>query len=117
MLRETGLAPAIKLVVEAGWPNPLTLDVEEYRNRFDETCRGTVPVALHIMLQSHSFEDAVRRAVSLGADADTLGAIVGSIAEVIWDIPSEIKSAVMQYLPDEMKTVIERFYNHIQTPA
>ncbi len=117
MLRETGLAPAIKLVVEAGWPNPLTLDVEEYRNRFDETCRGTMPVALHIMLQSHSFEDAVRRAVSLGADADTLGAIVGSIAEVIWDIPSEIKSAVMQYLPDEMKTVIDRFYNHIQTPA
>ena len=50
-------------------------------NHFDETCQGTVPVALWIISDSTSFEDAVRKAVSLGADADTLGAIVGSISE------------------------------------
>ena len=49
-------------------------------NHFDETCQGTVPVALWIISDSTSFEDAVRKAVSLGADADTLGAIVGSIS-------------------------------------
>lgn len=52
-------------------------------NKFDETCQGTVPVALKIISMSQSFEDAVRLAVSLGADADTLGAIVGSIAEAV----------------------------------
>ncbi len=54
---------------------------EDVENRFDETCQGTVPVALWVINQSTGFEDAIRRAVSLGADADTLGAIVGSIAE------------------------------------
>lgn len=82
-------------------------------NRFDETCQGTVPVALWIISESTSFEDAIRKAVSLGADADTLGAIVGSIAEAIWGIPTEIKQDVMEYLPDEMKQVISKFYEHI----
>jgi ADP-ribosylglycohydrolase len=63
---------------------------EDVENRFDETCQGTVPVALWIIYQSKGLEDAIRRAVSLGADADTLGAIVGSIAEAIWDIPDDM---------------------------
>lgn len=57
----------------------------------EETCQGTVPVALWIIGQSTSFEDAVRKAVALGADADTLGAIVGSIAEAICGIPQSMK--------------------------
>ena len=85
---------------------------EDVINRFDETCQGTVPVALWIISESTSFEDAVRKAVSLGADADTLGAIVGSIAEAIWGIPEELKRGVMPYLTDEMKEVIEEFYDH-----
>ena len=83
---------------------------EDVINRFDETCQGTVPVALWIIGLSDSFEDAVRRAVSLGADADTLGAIVGSIAEVIWGIPEEIKQEILEYLPDDMKLVISDFF-------
>jgi len=79
-------------------------------NRFDETCQGTVPVALWIIGISDNFEDAVRKAVSLGADADTLGAIVGSIAEAIWGIPEELKHSVMPYLTDEMKEVVNKFY-------
>ncbi len=82
-------------------------------NRFDETCQGTVPVALWIIGLSDSFEDAVRKAVSLGADADTLGAIVGSIAEAIWGIPNEIKHEIMEYLPDEMKAIVSEFYRII----
>lgn len=79
-------------------------------NRFDETCQGTVPVALWIIGISDNFEDAVRKAVSLGADADTLGAIVGSIAEAILGIPEELKHSVMPYLTDEMKEVVNKFY-------
>lgn len=86
------------------------LNYEDHRNRFDETCQGTVPVALDIILKSHSFEDAIRRAVSLGADADTLGAIVGSIAEHIWGIPHNIKDAAMSYLPTEMQHIVREFY-------
>ena len=83
---------------------------EEVINRFDETCQGTVPVALWIVGESSSFEDAVRKAVSLGADADTLGAIVGSIAEAIWDIPLQMHLEIMNYLPSEMKRVLIEFY-------
>lgn len=83
---------------------------ENVDNRFDETCQGTVPVALWIISQSNSFEDAIRKAVSLGADADTLGAIVGGIAEHIWDIPESIKQSVMSVLPEEMKQVVNLFY-------
>ena len=79
------------------------------QNRFDETCQGTVPVALWIISESTSFEDAIRKAVSLGADADTLGAIVGRIAEVIWGIPQEIKERALTYLPNEMKKVYYNF--------
>ena len=88
----------------------LNIKRENVVNRFDETCQGTVPVALWIIGESTSFEDAVRKAVSLGADADTLGAIVGSIAEAIWGIPREMKLQVLEYLPLDMREVVTRFY-------
>ena len=87
---------------------------EDVINRFDETCQGTVPVALWIIGKSNSFEDAVRKAVSLGADADTLGAIVGSIAEAIWGVPEELKLGSMNFVTEEMREVIEKFYEHIK---
>lgn len=83
---------------------------EDVINRFDETCQGTVPVALWIIGQSTSFEDAIRKAVCLGADADTLGAIVGSIAEAIWGIPKKMPFGFAEYLTEEMLQVIEDFY-------
>ena len=82
---------------------------EDVINKFDETCQGTVPVALWIINQSNSFEDAVRRAVSLGADADTLGAIAGSIAEAIWGIPEEIKASALSFLDDRMKSLLSKW--------
>ena len=79
-------------------------------NKFDETCQGTVPVALKIISMSTCYEDAVRLAVSLGADADTLGAIVGSIAESIWGIPMSQRNEIMDFIPEEMKDIIRDFY-------
>ena len=92
----------------------LNIRKEDVINRFDETCQGTVPVALWIIGQSTSFEDAVRNAAALGADADTLGAIVGSIAEAIWGIPEPMKEQIITYLSEEMKVVVEQFYEHIK---
>ena len=87
----------------------INLRKEDVINRFDETCQGTVPVALWIISQSNSFEDAIRRAVSLGADADTLGAIVGGIAEAIWGIPENIKISALSYLDDRMKKLLHKW--------
>lgn len=87
----------------------INIKKEDVINRFDETCQGTVPVALWIIGNSTSFEDAVRKAVSLGADADTLGAIVGSIAEAIWGIPKEMQLEIMNYLPSDMKRIVLQF--------
>jgi len=92
----------------------INIKKENVVNCFDETCQGTVPVALWIIGQSTSFEDAVRKAVALGADADTLGAIVGSIAEAIWGIPETMKKEIMTYLRDEMNAVVKEFYEHIK---
>ena len=80
-------------------------------NKFDETCQGTVPVALKIIRMASSFEDAVRLAVCIGADADTLGAIVGSIAEAIWGIPLEMRLNIEKYLPEEIKSVLDAFHH------
>ena len=80
-------------------------------NKFDETCQGTVPVALKIISMSTCFEDAIRISISLGADADTLGAIVGSIAESIWGIPLSIRSGIRDYLPEEMEPILMQFYS------
>ena len=76
---------------------------------FDETCQGTVPVAADIIIESNSFEDAIRKAMQWGGDSDTLGAIVGSIAEAIWGIPEEIYNKAMTYLTQEMKDVVINF--------
>lgn len=89
----------------------MDINYDDVRNIFDETCPGTVPVALRIILDSTSFEDAIRRAVSLGADADTLGAIVGSIAEAIWGVPDWMEDAALAYLPDDMKEIYKQFKN------
>ena len=53
----------------------------------DETCQKTVPEAIIAFLEAKDFEDAIRNAVSLGGDTDTLGAITGSIAEAYYGIP------------------------------
>jgi len=80
-------------------------------NRFDETCQGTVPVALKIISMSTSYVDAIRMAVSLGADADTLGAIVGSIAEAIWGTPYWLRDEINEYLPEDMQMVLWNFHD------
>jgi hypothetical protein len=87
----------------------IEIQKEKVQNKFDETCQGTVPVALWIISQSRGFEDAIRRAVSLGADADTLGAIVGSIAEAIWGVPDNIRDTALSYLDGRMRKVLSKW--------
>ena len=85
-------------------------DTRDYpKGKFDETCMDAVPLSFHILSQASSFEDAIRLSISHGGDSDTIGAIVGSIAEARFDIPQEIKDRAMEYLPDEMQDVLKQF--------
>lgn len=59
--------------------------------QFDVSCQGTMPIALEVFLESMDFEDAIRLAISMGGDSDTIGAIVGSIAEAYYGISDEFK--------------------------
>lgn len=81
------------------------------RGVFDETCQGCVPLAFHICRQSDGFLEAIRKAVLWGGDSDTLAAIVGSLAEARWGIPTEIREKALELLPAEMCSVINEFSN------
>lgn len=76
---------------------------------FNETCQGTVPICFSILLESNSFEEAMRKAVWVGGDTDTICAIVGSMAEPLFGIPEEIEEKMWGYLDDDMKNIIRDF--------
>ena len=78
---------------------------------FDESCQGTVPESIIAFLESTDYESAVRLAVSLGGDADTMGAITGGIAEAFYGgVPEHIRKEVLKRLPDEFIEVMQKFY-------
>lgn len=78
---------------------------------FDVTCQGCVPLSLHIASKATSFEDAIRKTVSYGGDTDTVGAIVGSLAEAQYSIPSSMKKKAITFLPSPMKAILSQFDN------
>ncbi len=84
---------------------PLNFTLEEIRPAytFDITCQGTVPQAIVAFLEATDFEDAVRNAVSLGGDADTLAAITGSIAEAYYEIPVELKMRILDFMDERIQ--------------
>ena len=105
----------IRNVITAEYDYDLTQTVADIRPDyfFNETCQGTVPQAITCALESESFEDAVRNAISLGGDSDTLGAIAGPIAEALHGISQDIKAqAENRYLADapDILEVIREMY-------
>lgn len=93
-----------------GYDLSRTLDQIRPKYSFDVSCQGTVPEAIISFLESDDFEGAVRNAVSLGGDADTLACIAGGIAEAFYGgVPDEIRRPVEARLPREFLEVIERF--------
>ncbi len=78
-------------------------------NRHDETCQVTMPLVFAASLESTDFEDAVRNAVSLGGDTDTIACITGSIAEAFYGVPEKIAAKGKKRLPEDMLAVLERF--------
>ena len=77
---------------------------------FDVSCQGTVAEAIISFLESESYEDAIRNAISLGGDSDTLACITGGIAEAFYgEVPGEIRRKVEEILPPDLWDITERF--------
>lgn len=111
LARDGTRASVIRRVMEEEYHYDVARTVDDIRPvyRFDETCQHTVPEALVCALTAIDFEDAVRNAVSIGGDSDTLAAIAGSVAEPLFGIPVDISHKAKSYLPEEMINVLDRF--------
>ncbi len=103
----------IRRIIERTYSYDLSRTVDEIRPgySFDVTCQGSVPEAITCALESTSFEDAVRNAISLGGDSDTQAAIAGPIAEALHGVPEYLVEKAKQYLTSDIIEVIERLYS------
>lgn len=93
----------------------LNFTLDGIRPDYDfEPCNDrTVPQSVVAFLESNSYEDAIRNTVSLGGDADTMGAITGTIAEAYYGIPEEIEETAMSFLDDYLLDVCDEFLLHV----
>jgi ADP-ribosyl-[dinitrogen reductase] hydrolase len=110
----------IKQEVQArfGYDLERTLDEIRPTYQFNEICQQTVPEAIIAFLESSDYEDAVRKAISLGGDADTLAAITGAIAEAYYrGVPGVLVDEVMKRLPADLKSVVIEFGERFGTTS
>ena len=73
---------------------------------FNESCQGTVPQAIEAFLESRDFEDAIRNAISVGGDSDTLAAITGALAEAHYGVPEPIRAKAEEILTQELRRML-----------
>jgi ADP-ribosylglycohydrolase len=103
---------AIKEFIEKKFHYDLSKNVDEIRRtyEFDVSCQGTVPQAIRAFIDSSDFEDAIRTAVSLGGDADTLACITGGVAQAFYgSVPEAIQQKVYSILDDRLGEITQRF--------
>ena len=87
-----------------------SLDAIRPTYSFDVSCQGTVPVAIRAFLESKSYEDAIRNAISVGGDSDTIAAITGGIALAYYkEMPDKLVEAIDNHLTPDMQDVCKRF--------
>lgn len=92
-----------------------TLDEIRSTYQFNESCQGTVPYALEAFFESTDFEDAIRNAISIGGDSDTIAAICGGVAEAYYGVPTDIKAKALSFLDINLLRILTLFENKYQT--
>lgn len=103
--------PQIREYINKNYYN-LNFTLNEIRDtyQFNETCQDSVPQAIEAFLESESFEDAIRNAISIGGDSDTITAITGGIAQAYYGIPENIREITMRYyLNNHIKEILDEF--------
>jgi ADP-ribosylglycohydrolase len=111
-LARTGSSKAdIKQYIVANFHYDLSRSVDQIRPvyQFNESCQETVPEAITCFLESTDFEDAIRNAISLGGDSDTLACITGGIAQAHYGVPAHIAKQAMSILDENLRGVTVRF--------
>lgn len=98
---------------EYGYDLSKTLDEIRPAYSFDVACQGSVPQSIIAFLESTDYEDAIRNAISLGGDSDTMAAIAGGIAEAAYGVPESIRNEAVSFLPDPLKDVLTRWEQYI----
>lgn len=93
-----------------------TIDEIRTKYRFDASCQGSVPQAIEAFLESENFEDAIRIAVSLGGDSDTIAAITGGIAGAYYGVPDYLWETAIAYLPKDFLDIAEAFEGIVPKP-
>lgn len=96
-------------VREHYYPLERTLDEIRPEYGFRESCQETVPEAIQAFLESHDFESSIRGVISLGGDADTMGAINGAIAEAYYGVPADMRKKALSYLPKDLRGTLLSF--------
>ena len=98
-------------IEENFYPLGFTLDEIRPYYRFNETCQDSCPQAIEAFLESENFEDAVKNAISIGGDSDTLAAMTGSIAEAYYGIEPELIEKTDKYLDTYLRTFVHECVN------
>ena len=98
------------VTIEFGYDLRRTVDEIRPGYVFNETCQRSVPEALTCVLEANSYEDAIRNAISIGGDSDTIAAIAGGVAEAMFGIPEHIANDVWSRLPLDMREVMTKLY-------
>lgn len=93
------------------YPMDFSLDDIRETYQFNETCQETVPQALVSFFESSNFEDAIRNAISIGGDSDTLAAITGGIAEAYYGVPTHIRKHALTFLDERLLKILLEFEN------
>ena len=99
----------IRACMEGYYALDFTLDSIRATYRFNETCQQTVPQALEAFFESTGFEDAIRNAISIGGDSDTVAAITGGVAGAYYGVPEALSRAARGYLDARLLDILERF--------
>ncbi|MBR6409272.1 MAG: ADP-ribosylglycohydrolase family protein [Alphaproteobacteria bacterium] len=89
-------------------------DIRPNYNKFYCSCKNSVPQALIAALDADSYEDALRNAVSIGGDSDTLAAMAGGLAEIRFGIPQNIQEEAKKYMDNNILSVTQKFYQTFQ---
>jgi ADP-ribosyl-[dinitrogen reductase] hydrolase len=112
-MARTGIpAKKIREEIVARFGYDLSLSVDEIRPvyRYNERAQDTVPQALTCALEASDFEDAIRNAISIGGDSDTIAAIAGGVAEALFGIPERMAKMAWLKLPEDIQAVLTDLY-------
>lgn len=108
--------PEIKEYIDKNY-YPMNFTLEEIRPgySFDVSCQGSVPQAFMAFFESTGFEDAIRNAISIGGDSDTIAAICGGMAEAYYGIPANIRKQALTFLDEKLLQILTAFEDKYQS--